>query len=79
MLSIVRPCNGRIVISPMIPRLMVLIPLVGGARIGRGKCAERQRDVAILELLYATGIRVAELVSLDIRDVDFPIAPSSDR
>jgi len=33
---------------------------------------EGQRDAVIMELLYATGLRVGELVSLDLQDVDLP-------
>jgi integrase/recombinase XerC len=32
--------------------------------------AVRLRDAAVLELLYSSGLRVSELVSLDLRDID---------
>ncbi|GAB4536442.1 MAG: tyrosine recombinase [Anaerolineae bacterium] len=36
----------------------------------RGASAKSQRDHALLELLYASGMRVTELVSLDVSDVN---------
>lgn len=38
---------------------------------GKAGTPESKRDATILELLYATGLRVSELVSLDISDIDF--------
>lgn len=58
--------------SPRLPRKLVsFLPIdetvaLMDARHPRGGA----RDAAIIELLYASGLRVSELVGLDLRDVD---------
>ena len=65
---------ARDVRSPRLPRKLVsflpvdeAMPMVDARGLG-GRA--RARDVAILELLYASGLRVSELTGLDVDDVD---------
>lgn len=39
-----------------------------------GETPKETRELAILELLYATGIRVSELTSIQLKDVDFSLS-----
>ncbi|GAB3941095.1 tyrosine recombinase XerC [Corynebacterium tapiri] len=55
--------------SPKIQR--PLPSVVQEAQVIEGMGQASVRDVAILELLYATGMRVSELAGLNVADVDF--------
>lgn len=39
-----------------------------------GETPKEKRELAILELLYATGIRVSELTSIQLKDIDFSLS-----
>jgi len=53
-----------------LPRDLTVDEMFGLLDRVKGDEPAASRDLAILELLYATGLRVGELVSLDVDDVD---------
>ncbi len=66
----VRKDPARQVASPRLPKKLVsFLPIDEMQALLDGPIA-RPRDRAILELLYASGLRVSELAGLDLRDVD---------
>jgi integrase/recombinase XerC len=67
---------ARDVRSPRVPRKLAgflpideAMALVDARAIGG---ARRERDLAIVELLWASGVRVSELAGLDLDDIDRP-------
>lgn len=72
--GVVRRNPGREVRAPRPARkLVTFLPTEEANAVvdGRGLAGDRRdRDVAVLEMLYATGLRVSELASLDLDAVD---------
>lgn len=55
---------------PAVPRVGDVETLLADADERAGAAPLAQRDAAMLELLYASGLRVSELCGLDLEDVD---------
>jgi len=61
------PRTGR-----SLPKALAIEEIESLMDAAEGDTYEASRDRAMLELLYATGMRVSELTSLDLADIDLP-------
>jgi len=67
------PLLGTLKTPRALPQVVAagdMAAVLGSAAAHAGESATALRDAAVLELLYATGIRVGELCGLDLPDVD---------
>ena len=60
-------------VAKKIPEIMTEAEVVRLLEQPQGNGPKELRDKAMLELLYATGIRVSELISLKITDINLPM------
>jgi integrase/recombinase XerC len=65
-----RSPKARQTLPPVLRQDEVLALVAAATRLADDGSPIGLRDVAMLELLYATGVRVGELVSLDLDDLD---------
>jgi integrase/recombinase XerC len=65
-----RSPKARQTLPPVLRQDEVLALVAAATRLADDGSPIGLRDVAMLELLYATGVRVGELVSLDVDDLD---------
>jgi len=72
--GVVKKNPARLVSSPRLPktlpRFLSIDDVFSLMDLPQGETFRSTRDKAILELLYSSGLRVSELVSLDMADID---------
>ena len=65
------PCNPVRKIHKIRSETKIKMPFTDEELEQIRRAAMRIRDLAIIDLLYSSGIRISECVGLDIRDIDF--------
>lgn len=58
-------------VETRVPEILTVEEVTQLIEVLNGDSFKQKRDRAMLELLYSTGIRINELINLDIEDIDF--------